>query len=399
MKKKKIVCIFLFLLIFLLNACNDTPNPLTTGEHTIISQGVERVFYLKLPEDYSCSVDYPIIFAFHGMGGSYDAFLNQYYNLQDAVGEEAILVYPNALPDDNGTTVWDYGTVDLQFFDDLYERLESSLCIDIKKVFAVGHSNGAVFSHLLGWKRGNVFRAIGPVAGFLFDIRSVKGRVAVIQIHGITDEFIPFEEGWRTRNYWVEINECNGSDNSTGADPYCVEYQGCKSDFPVQFCEHDLENDDNSGHAWPEFAGNAIWNFFKSLPDILPSSEAGKLAEVNGTIDFEVYYPAEFNGTLQLMALGLYHKGGPYDTMPILLNLDIPFGNVTAGESTVYDDININLSGVAYGEYEINLTVWLEGASWIPRPGIDYVAFQDINITDNTTIVLDTPFAIELMTK
>ncbi len=129
----------------------DSPNPecdpaldFVTGALTLTSDEVEREYYLKLPSPYDSKISYPLIFGFHGFTGDYTNFTEGYYDLQEAVGDEAILVYPNAL-ETNGETQWDL-EADLGFFDDLYAELEANLCFDKRKVFAVGHSNGAGFT-------------------------------------------------------------------------------------------------------------------------------------------------------------------------------------------------------------------------------------------------------------
>ena len=164
-----------------------------TGVRTIVSNDIERVYYLKLPENYNVNTSYPLIFAFHGLGGDYtrwtDKWKEEYYNLQDVVGEEAILVFPNALLKNNEPQ-WDYDT-DLGFFDDLYAELEANLCFDKRKVFAVGHSNGAGMTHTLGCQRGNILRAIGPVAGRPENFEDCVGQVAVIMVHGSNDIIMP----------------------------------------------------------------------------------------------------------------------------------------------------------------------------------------------------------------
>ncbi|MBW1824746.1 MAG: hypothetical protein JRI87_09295, partial [Deltaproteobacteria bacterium] len=99
-----------------------------TGERTVMSSGVERVYYLKLPADYNPNTLYSLIFAFHGTGGNYMNYVeNEYYDLHGVVGEEAILVYPNALLNNNDVAQWDYDT-DIPFFDDLYLELEANIC-------------------------------------------------------------------------------------------------------------------------------------------------------------------------------------------------------------------------------------------------------------------------------
>ena len=154
----------------------------TTGERTIMSNGIERVYYLKLPENYTSNdSSYPLIFAFHGFTGDYTNWTEGYYDLQDVVGDEAILVYPNALLKNNEPQ-WDYDT-DPYFFDDLYAELEENLCFDKRKVFAVGHSNGAGMTHTLWIIARTHVPCPGPVAGSLLDYEACVGQVAVIQTH------------------------------------------------------------------------------------------------------------------------------------------------------------------------------------------------------------------------
>ena len=166
----------------------------TEGEKKIVSNDIERIYYLKLPETYNSNTLYPLVFAFHGLSGNYTHFSEGLfgYDLQEVVGDEAILVYPNALPGKNGLPQWN-SERDLIFFDDLYSELESNLCFDVRKVFATGHSNGGAFTHTLGCQRGNVLRAIAPVAGNFYEYRNCTGQVAVMQIHGSNDEIIPVE--------------------------------------------------------------------------------------------------------------------------------------------------------------------------------------------------------------
>jgi len=234
----------------------------STGLKVLISNNVVRAYYLKLPENYDSNTSYPLIFAFHGLFGDYTNFSDGLYDLQSVVGNEAILVYPNALKDDSGVPGWN--NYDLNFFDDLYRTLESNLSFDSGKVFAVGHSNGGFFAHVLGCQRGDLLRAIAPVAGYFPDYNNCTGQVAVLQIHGWNDEGISIMTAWIALKNWVEINHCTKEETFEGANLTCNSF-GCDTGFPVHYCEH------YEGHMWPGFASDAIWTFFKSLPSTIPS--------------------------------------------------------------------------------------------------------------------------------
>jgi poly(3-hydroxybutyrate) depolymerase len=361
-----------------------------------MSNDIERVYYLKLPENYNSSTSYPLIFAFHGLGGDYTQWTEGYYDFQEVVGEEAILVYPQALLNITDDPQWDYDT-DPLFFDDLYAELEENLCFDIRKVFAVGHSNGAGMSHTLGCKRGNILRAIGPVAGSLTDQEDLIGQVAVMQIHGSNDTIFPVESIKATRDYWIAINGCNKGETEEGMDSTCEAYSGCDLNFPVQYCEH------TGGHEWPDFASDAIWNFFKSLPLVIPSNETGS-GDVEGlgkgTISFKIDYPSDFVGTPYKLAVVLYDYDStqPFAGSPkYFLTLDASVGDYTIGEVTEYDDVEINMLGVEYDDYTLTIIVFVEGSSYpMPSDGIDYIGVQNFTL-DSDDLEVTTPFELELI--
>jgi poly(3-hydroxybutyrate) depolymerase len=400
MKNSRVIVLILILSLGHMTACSEfsslgcgSATQFTTGEHTMSSNGIERIYYLKLPENYSSIIPYPLVFAFHGLGSDYTSLLNN--NLHSAVGEEAILVYPNALPDDNGVTKWD--DTDLAFFDDLYEELASNLCFDTRKVYAVGHSNGAGFTHTMGCQRGNVLRAIGPVAGSLADYSDCIGQVAVIQIHGNNDTFMPLGMIKPSRDYWIAINSCSKEETGEGVDPTCEAYGDCDTNFPVQYCEH------GGGHEWPDFTGDAIWTFFESLSLAEPSSETGtgdieELAQ--GIINFKIHYPSNFVGTPEKLALTLRAPNvtPPFYVAPsYVLNSNFPPGDYEFGEVTEYNKVEINLLGVDYGDYTLAVTVYVVGSNYpIPTTGTDYQGLQNITI-NSTTITVEVPLELDFV--
>ena len=366
----------------------------TSGEHTIISNGTERAYYVRLPRQYNFRTALPLIFAFHGFSSDYTFFTQEHTGLQDAVGNNAILVYPNALPI-NGKRQWDFKT-DPAFFDDLYAELEANLCFDKRKVFAVGHSNGAGFTHTLGCQRGNLLRAIAPVSGLFFDYDNCTGQVAVMMIQGDNDTTIPPATVQPTRGYWAAINSCS-TETAQGDDPHCTAYSGCDPDFSVQYCTH------SGGHDWPDFAGEAIWSFFQSLPPAAPSSTPGTGTipqSEAGAVSFKILFPADFVGTPDKLALSLYPYGSalPLNGGPLyVLNMDVPLGDYALGQVTAYSNVLINLSGVPHGDYALSATIYVKGSTYpIPESGKDYMGLQDITI-GSTSMVVEKPLELKLV--
>lgn len=113
----------------------------------------------------------PIVFVFHGHGGNI-RFMSSRLHFEDFY-KEAITVYLEGLPgrkvpmiDPKGIlngwqiTTDDLGGRDVQFFDKVYEDLQEQYQFDKKKVFLIGHSNGARFVNILWRLRGNKITAI-----------------------------------------------------------------------------------------------------------------------------------------------------------------------------------------------------------------------------------------------
>ena len=220
--------------------------------------GKDRSYQLYLPSGYDSDRAYPLVFAWHGLGGS--GWLAQaYFGIEEEVGSDGILVYPDAepLPSAGWATGWelDPDGYDFEFFDALHEHLTERLCVDLDRVFSTGHSFGAYLSNSLGCYRPEVLRAIAPVAGGPMRSGECTGAVAAWIAHGSADTVVLLSEGESTRDKWQVYNDCSDKSATTKPSP-CVAYEGCARD--LHWCEH------SGQHEWPAFAASAIWNFFES---------------------------------------------------------------------------------------------------------------------------------------
>ena len=115
----------------------------------------------------------PVVFAFHGhMGNSRQA--SRSFQIQEA-WPEAVVVYAQGLPTQtfydprgrgNGwSTQADESNKDIRYFDELYKAVMRSYQCDPKRVFAMGHSNGAQFMYTLWAMRGSQLAALGSCEG------------------------------------------------------------------------------------------------------------------------------------------------------------------------------------------------------------------------------------------
>jgi polyhydroxybutyrate depolymerase len=239
--------------------CGASPDGLAT---TLTIGDQARSFVLGLPDDYDSDQPYPLVLAWHGLGGS-GALAASYFGLGGAAGSDAVVVYPSALvlPEYDGKTGWNLNPngYDFTFFDDLYVHLTDNLCIDEGRVFSTGHSFGGYMSNSMGCYRGHIFNAIAPVAGGpSFWYGPCSGSVAARVIHGSDDDVVSLSEGQASVVHWRNSSECSGATAATAATgaASCIAFEGCFRD--VDWCEH------GGGHEWPWFAASAVWDFFSA---------------------------------------------------------------------------------------------------------------------------------------
>ncbi len=390
-----------FLLILVLGlavAACDTDSEPETGDHSITVNGVARQYYLRMPVEPTEQGPLPLVFAFHGTGGSADTFIgDSLYNLEGAVGDDALLVYPNALPGNDGLPQWDQ-EVALEFVDAILADLSGHY--DRWRVFATGHSSGGGMTHTLGCRRGDVFRGIAPVSGILLT-DDCTGQTAVMQIHGEEDDLIPITNGEPSRDFWVTINGCDG-DSSEPEGDQCESYPACDADFPVWWCSHDEALPEGRKHDWPPFAGPAIWEFFQSLSVIEPSSQTPDREFVMETTiaRFTLHFPDDFTGTPDVAAASLYPAGTvqPLTTSPdYFLNMSFDVGDWAAGENTDYD-IPVTLADAPPGIYTFAINIYMVGSTTpIPKPNLDYVALAEVQVDGLAELVFDQPLELELL--
>ena len=174
----------------------------TEGTQTFTSEGLERTYLLSLPKGYNGKKPKPLIFNFHGGGGT-----KERQEAYTAMGERGsargyIVVTPQALGSPAGWNLFsdptranDYGLVDA-LITDLSERL----CVDEDRVYAAGHSNGSAFTGLLACRPPHQFAGVAMVAAFIppeYSNCPAGGKApSIVAFHGTEDPGIPYEGGF-----------------------------------------------------------------------------------------------------------------------------------------------------------------------------------------------------------
>lgn len=183
---------------------------LAPGDHrfTIEAGGRERSYIVHVPK--SARAAPALILNFHGGGG--EAMAHQKYVRMDALAEREgfIAVYPfgsGRLKEKLLT--WNAGTCcgsaarenvdDVGFVAALLDDLAARMSYDRARVYATGHSNGAMMAYRLGAELSGRIAAIAPVAGAMVlenpfgteaDRAAPRARqraMPVLRIHSVDD--------------------------------------------------------------------------------------------------------------------------------------------------------------------------------------------------------------------
>lgn len=224
--------------------------------------GVRQEYILDVPSSYDPSKPLALTFAWHGRTNS-NSRVRTYYKVYEAAKGQTIMVYPA------GTGPWNLDR-DVAIFDHLLGELSSIYCVDMDRIYMVGHSLGAWFTNSLSCIRGDKIRASGSLGGGTSQ-RGCSGPVAAITMHNPDDRLSSFAQGIQARDLHLQQNQCSEATASYPSPDQanCVQYTQCAPDAPVVWCPH--TEDYSFGyyypHGWPKWTGSEIWDFFESLDE------------------------------------------------------------------------------------------------------------------------------------
>ncbi len=198
--------------LFLAGCSTDTPRSgdpttLAPGTHTFTLEhdGVERRYHVHIPPEAGSGTALPLMLAFHGGGGNGDQF-RRTSGLAELADREGFLV---VFPDGTGVAgllTWNAGACcgsaatnnedDVGFTLALLDHLAQRTGFEPDRVYATGHSNGAMMSYRLAAEIGDRIAAIVPVAGgMMLDLVDPVRPVPVYHIHSVDDPRALYEGG------------------------------------------------------------------------------------------------------------------------------------------------------------------------------------------------------------
>jgi polyhydroxybutyrate depolymerase len=244
-------------------------HPAGVTTETLTTADGAREYRLAIPDDYTGRKPLPLVLNFHGLGSNAEQQA-AYSELEEkGPARKYIVITPQgqALA---GFRLWNVlpelaSPDDVGFSGALLDNAAATLCIDTRRVYATGMSNGGGMAAYLGCNLGSRLAAIAPVAGVNLEFGpcTSEQRVPVIAFHGQQDAIVPYYGGplgilllqdrilpsaEEAVAGWGERDGCKARPKlkMVSAHVQLTDYSGCDAKTDVK-----LYSVSNGGHTWP----------------------------------------------------------------------------------------------------------------------------------------------------
>jgi polyhydroxybutyrate depolymerase len=198
------------------------------------------------------------------------------WSQMDPVSDENgfIVAYPA------GLDCWNTGMIlpgctaaddDFGFILSVVDDIESHTCIDKKRVYASGISNGSMMAQYMGCNAADIFASVAGVAAGVGRC-SPSRPISVFYVHGTEDSTVGYSPNAVAG--WIAADNCDSPpvESYNAGVTTCALSQGCDEGVEVEFCTvNGME------HCWPDNcyqgsygeifeASPRMWEFFARHP-------------------------------------------------------------------------------------------------------------------------------------
>jgi polyhydroxybutyrate depolymerase len=227
--------------------------------------GMTRKYLLHIPPGYDGTKRMPLVFDVHGYTSNAPEQLQRSKWDQMADREGFVLIDPDGVSES-----WNAGSCcggnrqdDVGFFRAMVQKATTELCIDSKRVYVSGHSNGGAMTYRLACEAADIFAAIAPVCGWMAVSSCSPTRpVPVLAIRGLNDSTVRIDTADSDVNKWLSYDECPNTPVVTNG--VCKTHTSCEAGTEVMDCRprgnHDFFYGTNPDRY---YVPDNAWPFFK----------------------------------------------------------------------------------------------------------------------------------------
>jgi polyhydroxybutyrate depolymerase len=243
---------------------------------------MNREYILFIPNSYDETSATPILFNFHGFGGSASEFINDADMRAEAESNSFILVYPQGSCLD-GVSHWNPCPIggdnkssadDVGFVEAMVNEISSQYNLDMERIYAAGYSNGGMMAYGLANYKSDLIAAVASVSGSMLDcFGTTTHPMPVVHLHGTSDGVIAYEDSndynpvQSTLEYWINFNNTVSTptiniDNTSGMTIEHYVYDQGDNSVSVEHYKY-IGGD----HVWfnelyqGQNASELVWNF------------------------------------------------------------------------------------------------------------------------------------------
>ncbi|MSP60842.1 MAG: hydrolase [Myxococcales bacterium] len=243
------------------------------GDRTLMitSGGMARTSQLHVPDRYDPAAPTTLVLNFHGLTSNPDQQKNFSKMIEESDARGFLVAHAQGIQNS-----WNAGSCcggaassgvdDVAFVRALTAQIASEYCVDPRRIFSTGLSNGGYLSYRLACEASDLVAAIGPVAGTLrlsADQCKPPRPVPVIHFHGTSDPLVAYSLVAPTIAVFRALDGCAATSTITYkmGDATCETWSTCAAGSAVTSCTIE-----GGGHTWP--GGNQVPFLGKTSADI-----------------------------------------------------------------------------------------------------------------------------------
>ena len=274
------------------NAEGCTPVDYEAGQTTVVDiefDGLDRSYRLFLPTDYDSAAPTPLTLNWHGLGSTSS---QQEAYTGTAIAEERgyILAFPMGIGNSfNGGGCCSqlsnppHSEDDVGFARAIVDDIASQFCVDRRRIYSTGMSNGGYMTERLACNASDLFAAVAPVSalGAPAPDCAPTRAVPMIAFNGTEDPLVRYAGTVPSLEAWVERYGCDPEPiREEREGDYCRIWESCNDDAVIEHCTIvGME------HCWPSDTVDIV------IPGFCSTGGLGLIDANNDMYDFFAAHP------------------------------------------------------------------------------------------------------------